>query len=100
MAEAGAAGIPPTEFWHLTYRELFNALKGEHLRRRRDRQQIVFGAWHGESFARHKRLPNLTDILRKMEPSRVMSPREQRAAIMGIAEAMGATVTYKRRVDT
>jgi len=100
MTEAAAAGIPPDRFWHLTYRELFNAMQGEALRRRRDRQTLLWAAWHGAAWTRSKTFPNadkLNGMLRKMDPPRVMTPREQRGAILGIAKALGAEVVYRKK---
>ena len=100
MTEAAAAGIPPDRFRHLTYRELFNALQGEAIRRRRDRQSSLWAVWHGAAWTRSKTFTNaekLNSMLRKMDPPRVMTPREQRSAILGIANAMGAEVVYRKK---
>ena len=97
MTEAAAAGILPLEFWDCTYRELYNAIAGEHVRRRRDRQAIMWGAWHGAAFERAKRMPNLGTLLRKMEPVREMSNRELRASILGIAHVLNAEVVHRKR---
>jgi hypothetical protein len=97
MAEAHAAGIPTPEFWNSTYREIFNAISGDAVRRRRDRQAIMWGAWHGAAFERSKRMPNLGTLLAKMEPKREMSSRELRASILGIAKAMNAETVYRKR---
>lgn len=97
MVACSAAGVHPLEFWDLTFREVFNVLQAAARRRREERMLAVFHAWHGAAFDRQKRLPDLTGILRKMEPPRVMSPREQRASILGIAHAMGAKVRYVKK---
>jgi len=97
MTEAAAAGIPPLHFWDCTYRELYNALAGEHVRRRRNRQEIMFGAWHGAAFERAKRIPDLNTLLRKMEPVREMSNQQMRAFVLGMAKAMDAKVTHVKR---
>lgn len=97
MAEAHAAGITPTEFWDLTYREIYAVLDGARIAARRARQMAIFTAWHVEAFSRTKRLPDLAGILRKMEPAEVMSPRQIRTAIIAAAEAMGSRVVYKKR---
>ena len=47
------------------------------------------------SFRRAKRLPDLKQLLRKLDPARVMSGQAIRAAILGIAESMGAKVVRK-----
>jgi hypothetical protein len=97
MLEAHASGITPDRFWHSTYREVYAAIAGDALRRRRDRQAIMWGAWHGAAFERSKRMPNLGTLLAKLEPKREMSNREQRASIIAFAKAMGATVEIRKR---
>lgn len=67
------------------------------MRRRRDRSASIWAAWHQAAFVRQKRLPDLGGILRKLEPPRVMSAREQHRSIMGIAKAMGAKVRHVKR---
>lgn len=98
MAECCAAGMTVDDFWNATYREVFNFLKGAGIRRRRDRQLSVFTAWHVEAFQRTKgRLPPLADLLRKMEPARIMSPQQLRASIIAAARAMGSQVIEIKR---
>ena len=97
MAEAAAVGITPDRFWRLTYREIYAAIAGDSVRRRRERQTVMWGAWHGAAFERAKRMPNLKTLLQKMEPSRVMSNRELRASIVGVAHALGAEVVHVKR---
>lgn len=81
----------------MTYREVFALIKGEAMRRRRNRQADLWAHWHGAAFARQKRLPDLPTILRKMEPMRVMSPRELRAAVLAMAESLGAKVIRRKK---
>jgi hypothetical protein len=99
MAEAVAAGCSTSDFWDLTYRELFALFRGRNLAASRAHKLAIFTAWHEAAFVRQKRLPNLADMLRKMAPSRVMSTREMRQAIFQAARAMGAKVRIveKRR---
>lgn len=97
MAEAAAAGIPPLSFWHMTYREIYAAIAGHAVRARRERQIVMIGAWHTAAFTRAKKIPDLKSLLQKMEPPRVMSNRDLRASILGIAHAMNATVEYRKR---
>jgi hypothetical protein len=99
MRECAAAGVTPEAFWNLTHRETYAVIAGDAIRRRRDRQAIMWGAWHGAAFERSKRMPDLRAILRKMEPMREMTNREMRASIMGIAQAMGATVEYRKKAQ-
>lgn len=80
-------------------RELFRCLEGAAIRRRRDRQLAAWHAWHVANFTNAKKLPDLNQVLRKLEPaeSRVMSPKAQRATILGMAAAMGAEVVYRKK---
>lgn len=97
MAEATAAGVLPHLFWDYTYRELAAAFEGAAIKRRRDHQLHLWAHFQGQGFARAKRLPRLSDLLRKLEPSRVMSPEGLRSAIINMARAMGATVTHRKK---
>ncbi len=92
-----AAGIPPHIALDYTPRELYAVFTGRNISQRRQHQLAIFEAWHIESFARHKRLPKLQDLLRKMDEPRVMSPRSIRATILDVARAMGAKVRYVKK---
>jgi hypothetical protein len=92
MAEAVAAGLPISDFWDLTYRELFALFKGRNLEAARAHKLALFNAWHAAAFTRQKRLPNLGDMLRKLDAPRVMSPKQVRQAIFAAAKALGAKV--------
>lgn len=97
MAEASAAGVHPHLFWDYTWRELYAVLQGSTIRARRDHKLALFNAWHGVNLGKAKRLPELRTLLRKLDPVRVMSATSIRAAVMGIAQALGATVVRKKR---
>lgn len=97
MAEAAAAGVLPHVFWDFTYRELYAAFAGRNIVQRRQHQLGLFEAWHTAAFYRSKKMPVLADLLRKMEPGRVMSSRAIRAAIIGAAQAMGAVVRIVKK---
>lgn len=97
LAEGMAAGIPPHILLDYTPRELYAVFAGRNLAQRRLHALAIFQAWHGEAFARTKRLAPLGDMLRKLEPPRVMSPRALRANIVGMAQAMGATVRHVKK---
>ncbi len=69
---------------------------------REDRQRgemtvALFNAWQGQSLSRTKRLPDLSDMVKKLWPSKPMSPKQQRRAIMDMARAMGAKITYRKK---
>lgn len=97
MAQAFAVGITPAAFWAMTPRETFNAFEGAALARIRSRQLGLWTAYHGEVFARHKRLPPLAPMLKKLEPSRVQSSSEIRGSLRAMAEQHGWKVTVRKR---
>ena len=74
----------------MTFRELYALFEARNLNAIRQHKLGLFTAWHTAAFYRQKRLSPLSDLLRKMEPSKVMSPRAMRAAIIGIAKAFSA----------
>jgi 5-formyltetrahydrofolate cyclo-ligase len=80
-------------------RQLFRCLEGAAIARRRDRQLTVWAAWHTANFTNAKKLPDLQQVLRKLEPaeSRVMSPKAQRSTILGLAAAFGAEIVYRKK---
>lgn len=81
----------------MTPRETFAIFTGDAIRRRRDRQHGLWTAWHVAAFERQKRLPPLAPMLRKLEPVRVMSPKQLRNAVLSMAHALGATVTIRKK---
>ncbi len=97
MVEAAAAGLLPHLFWDYTMRELHALLGGAALRARREHKLVLWGHWQGQNLRRSKRLPDLRQLLRKLDPARVMSGQAIRAAILGIAESMGARVVRKSK---
>lgn len=92
-----AAGIPPHIFWDCTYREVFAIFTGRNLRSMREHKVAMFSAWHAAAWTRAKKMPNLSDALRKLEPARVLSTKAMRSQIFGMAQAMGATVRYVKK---
>lgn len=97
MVEAAAVGIEPRHFWQYTPRETFAIFQGAAKQRVRDRQMALWSAWHSAAFERQKRLPDLAGMLQKLEPPKVMSNHELRTQVMGLAQAFGAKVTYRKR---
>lgn len=97
MAECAAAGISPLQFWSMTQREIVAVLVGSNLRARRAHKLQIFGAWHGQNMARAKKSPDLRQLLRLLDPPRVMSRQAIRSAVIGMAKAMGAIVVIKKK---
>lgn len=97
MAEAAAIGIPSWRFWKQTPRETQAAVRGAKKRSLADHKMLAYGAWQAEYLARQKRLPALADVQRKLDPPKTLTPKEMRAAIMGMARAMGAKVTVRKK---
>lgn len=92
-----SAGIPPHIFWDYTYREVYAVFTGRNLRSVRDHKIAMFSAWHAAAWTRAKKMPNLPDALRKLEPARVLSTKAMRSQIFGMASAMGAKVRYVKK---
>jgi hypothetical protein len=80
-------------------RQLFRCLEGAAIARRRERQFALWHAWNAANLVNAKKLPDLNQMLRKLEPpeNRVMSPKAQRQTILGMAAAMGAEVVYRKK---
>lgn len=80
-------------------KQLFRCFEGAATARRRCRQNDLWHAWHVANLSNAKKLPELAQLMLKLEPpeSRVMSPRAQRATILGMAAAMGAKITYRKK---
>lgn len=99
MTLAFRAGVPPWRFWDLTYRELTACLRGSAEIARDAHKLHLFGAYQGVMLTRQKRPPPLADLLRKLDPRKIMSPKALRAAIIGAARAMGAKVTIRGKAE-
>lgn len=99
MAEASAAGVHPHLFWDYTWFELHVLLQGAQIVARREHRLSISNAWQTANWSKAKKLPDLRQLLRKLEPLRDMSARAIRSAIVGMAEAMGAKVVRKRREE-
>ena len=97
MIEAAAAGVPPHLFWDYTFRELHGLLTGAQLIARRSHKLALFGAYQAEGLARTKRLPPLEKLLSKLDPLRDMSAKDIRAAVLGMAQALGAKVVRRSK---
>lgn len=99
MSECAAAGMLPDAFDHATYRQVFAFMRGAAKRRKGEQSLALATAWHTEAFARQKRLTPLNDILKKLDNAepKPMTLKEQRMAMMNIAQAMGARVVHKRK---
>lgn len=80
-------------------RELFAAFVGANKIRHRARQLALSQAWQTANLTNAAKLPPLHELLRKLEPaaSRVMSPKQQRSAILEMATALGAEVVYRKK---
>lgn len=96
MSEAAAAGVLPHVLLDYTHREIYAALKGAVLRTVRERKGSLWAAWQTANFTRAKKLPDLTPLLRKLDPIPVrMTSKEIRGVIFGMARAMNAKITRK-----
>lgn len=95
--ELAADGIPPHVAVDYTLRWIHVFLEGRALARTRDMQLAIFHAWQNQNLSRHKKLPNLPSLLRKLEPAREMSPKAIRSAIKNMAKAMGAEIRVVKK---
>lgn len=94
MTACAHAGIPPHEALNYTPRMIGWVLDAHVERMRQAAKDHITLAYRIEGFARTKRLPDIRQLLRKLDPPRVMSGSEQRAEILGVARAIGAPVRY------
>ena len=61
----------------MTLREVGMVLEGSMNRQKRNRNELVSLAWHVEAFARQKKLPRLSDLLKDDAPTgRRMTPEQ------------------------
>lgn len=65
----------------------------------RERQKLLWAAWSQANFQRAKKLPAIMPLLKSLEQKRDMTDKELRTTIFGMARAMGAKITYKKRGD-
>jgi hypothetical protein len=80
-------------------RELYAAFSGANKVRLNDRRMALSLAWQTANLTNAAKLPPLDQLLKRLSPgdSSVMSPRDQRATILGMAEAMGAKVVRRKK---
>lgn len=96
--QAGAlAGVPPHQILDYTHRMLAALLDADEQRQKLTMALELWAHYQGQSLRRQKRLPRLRDLLRKFFPLPVMSAKAQHHAIMSMAKAMGARVTYRKK---
>lgn len=83
----------------MTLREIYRAFEGASIARRRQQQAALWAAWHQASLTNAKKLPDLAQMLRKLEPAenRVMSPKQLRGTILGLAQAFGADIVRRKK---
>jgi hypothetical protein len=70
MVRAAQAGLMPKAFWEVTPRELSCYLHGRAEAHRDEWRRALWQAWHGEAFQRTKRLPELKQIMAKLDHAR------------------------------
>lgn len=95
MAECAAAGVPPHLFWDYTWREINAVMAGAAIRARRDHKLALLNAFQTANWTRAKRLPDLQQLLRRLDPVRAMNPDAIRRSVLGIAKALGAKVEHR-----
>lgn len=86
------AGLDPSHFWTLTYREISAILDGAAKRLRREHDERTWLAWHIAALQRAKKLPKLETMMsRKSSRKNRQSVDEQ----IAVARAWHAAVTKR-----
>lgn len=94
LTAAHVAGVAPHLALGYTHRMLGAIMDATAVVERGAMKRALWQAYMTEGYARQKKLPNLGAELRKLDPPRIMSPKEQRDAIIQMAKAMGAEIVY------
>ena len=92
MVRAAAAGLNPHEALYYTPRELYALMLGATRRYREEAKLALFNAWQTAALSRtppKKSLPNLRDMLRKLDDNPDMTPQQLRAALLGWHKEIG-----------
>lgn len=97
MAECAAAGVPPHLFWDYTWREIHAVLEGASIRARRDHKLSLLNAFQTANWTKAKRLPDIKQMLRRLDPVRAMNPDAIRRSVLNMAKALGAVVEHRPR---
>lgn len=74
------AGLDPSQFWELTFREIDVILAGAADRRRDENNGHAWLAWHIEALHRQKKLPRLDRLLDMGTPRR-KTPEQMKAIL-------------------
>lgn len=56
-------GLPPSDFWQQTPRTFLAIMRGRALAAKSEYELALYQAWHGEAFARAKKLESLKHYL-------------------------------------
>jgi hypothetical protein len=89
--------LKPAMFWRLTPHELSAMLEGYAEEKAERRQELLYLAWHIEAFARQKRLPSLTKILKDSGMKQKTNSRLSTEQLMKIAQSKGLKVPTQWR---
>lgn len=92
--EGAAAGISPIDFWDMTWREYYAAIRGYRQRKLHDMKTAVMGGYYAGMIGRAKNPPSLRTLLNRLDPPPPMAPQTMRRAITAINSAMGGRVRY------
>lgn len=74
-----AAGLDPSQFWTLTYREIDVCLAGAGERLEREQNGRAWLAWHIEALGRTKRLPKLDRLY--VQKRQRQTPQQMQAVV-------------------
>lgn len=67
LREGHRAGLLPEQFWELTLREVLDVIEASTWRQIQRYKAGLFVAWQIETFARTKRLPDLENLLSRLD---------------------------------
>jgi hypothetical protein len=84
------AGFSPDAFWALTPREYAAHMRGAAKRIERERDDLMWLAWHVAALSRTSRFPALEDLRRPAGPKRKMTPEEFEAVRLAWESHLGA----------
>ena len=79
----------PSEFWALTHAEFFDMHDYYVKSLRRDRNRLVFTAWHVAALERQKTLPSLDSVLVDEDPT-VEVKQQSVEDMMGVVRMINA----------
>ncbi|TLN02801.1 phage tail assembly chaperone [bacterium] len=91
MGVAAQCGILPANFWDMTPAELIIYAEATNEKEKDRFKQIITGAWLSAAYARAKKIPELNEVMRKLD-RREMTDEELLEQIKALNAALGGEV--------